>query len=428
MEDKELETEETVSEQEEQTEEVKVDNYDLGDDYDYEPVDNSEISEGTTTKSNNDNANELREKIIKMFKIVFIALVIILVLGFIISLFTKKNYSYSDVEDIMKKAAVNYFKDNSGKLPKTGDEVVEITADVLVSNKYMKRIDQYIKGETCTGKVSVEKVDSDYNYTPVLSCGDYTTTSLVDMVRKTDNIVTEGYGVYYINDEYVYRGKEVKNYVRFEDSDKLWRIVKINSNNEAVLISDFRTVNPFPWDTRYNNSVQETNGIGVYHNSSISSILDKLYDNTLTKEKANYYSEEGSILTDDAKTKLVEFKSCVGPRSRDDSSKDGSTECAVTEKTKLSLLPVYDFLNASIDSNCTSTVNPNCQNYNYLSSSGYWLANGDSEKTDQVYLAATYVYRRRATSESPIRLVIHLNPNVMVQSGNGSNDEPYIIR
>ncbi len=426
MEDKKLETEETVSEQEEPKEEEKVDNYDLGDDYDYEPVDNSETSEETTNKSSNDN--ELREKIIKMFKIVFIALVIILVLGFIISLFTKKNYSYSDVEDIMKKAAENYFKDNSGKLPKTGDEVVEITADVLVSNKYMKRIDQYIKGETCTGKVSVEKVDSDYNYTPVLSCGDYTTTALVDMVRKTDNIVTEGYGVYYINDEYVYRGKDVKNYVRFEDSDKLWRIVKVDSNNEAVLISDFRTNNSFYWDTRYNNLVKRTNGIGVYHNSSISGVLDRLYNNTLNSDSEYYYSKEKTILTDQEKTNIVEFKSCVGPRSEVDSSKDGSTECAVTETTKLSLLPVYDFLNASIDSNCLSTTDPNCQNYNYLNSSGYWLANGDSEKTDQVYFASTYVYKRRANTKSPIRVVIHLNPNAMVQSGKGTEEEPYIIR
>ena len=62
-----------------------------------------------------------------------------------------------EVEDIMKKAAIKYFKDNKNKLPKNTREIVEIHANVLVTNKYMKSLDQYIKDETCTGKVLVEK-------------------------------------------------------------------------------------------------------------------------------------------------------------------------------------------------------------------------------------------------------------------------------
>lgn len=373
--------------------------------------------------------NEFRDRIIGMFKIVAIVLIIILVIGFVISLFTKKNYTYSDVENILKESAVKYFKNNETKLPKNESEVVEITADVLISNKYMKRIDHYIKNQNCSGKVTVEKVDSSlYNYTPVLSCDKYTTTSLADKVRSKDNLVEEGYGVYYLNGEYVYRGLDVDNYVKFNDSNELWRIVKVDKRGDIVLISTQRTKNVFPWDTRYNNSVNDTTGVGIYHNSSISSVLNKLYDNTMAKDN-QYYSDEYSILTDSDREKTVEFASCVGSRSKSDSSKDGSTECSTTENTRMSLLPVYDFLNASIDSNCTSTIKPDCQNYNYLREGySFWLANGDSEQSDKVYLASSYIYRKNASTNFPIRVVIHLDSNVIIEKGIGTKSEPYVIK
>ena len=56
-------------------------------------------------------------------------------------------------------------------------------------------------------KFDVEKVTSStYSYTPILSCGKYTTTSLADKVKEVNGIVTDGYGVYNINNEYVLKG------------------------------------------------------------------------------------------------------------------------------------------------------------------------------------------------------------------------------
>ena len=416
-------TDETVKNEELE----KVENYD---DYDYDDSDNQIVEEQvTTTNTSRSDDNEFRDKIINMFKIVLIALIIILVIGFIISLFSKKKYTYSSVEDVMKDAAISYFKDNSSKLPKTDDEIVEIGVDILVNNGYMKKLDHYIKNEDCSGKVNVERVStSKYNYIPILSCENYTTTSLIDEIRKKSNIVEEGYGVYYLNGEYVYRGLEVNNYVKFSDSNLIWRIVKVTNDNEVVLISNYKTTNTYPWDSRYNNTVEDTSGISTYHNSSISSILNKLYNGTL-QEDDSYYEDEIIFLTDYDKTKIVEFDSCVGTRSKDDTTEDGSTECAVTEKSKMSLLPVYDFMNASIDNNCNSTLKPDCQNYNYLNAEySYWLANGDSENTDKVYMVSSYIYTRIASYESVIRPVIHLNSSVMVESGKGTLKNPYVIR
>ena len=396
---------------------------------------NDEISRDSNDDYNPNTNDDFKEKLIGLFKIVAIALIIILILGFIISLFTRGRYDYAKVEDIMVEAAENYFKDNKSKLPKDTDEIVEIDATVLATNKYMKDLSHYIKKETCTGKVSVEKIDSsNYNYTPTLTCGTYSTSKLADKVRRIDNIKTEGFGVYHINGEYVYRGTKVNNYVKFKDSDYMWRIVKVTSNNETVLISEDRTHNNFVWDERYNNISEDNLGINQYKNSNIESEVSKLYNNKIVDENVegfDYDTTEDIILTDKEKKKVVSFNACVGPRSLADTSRDGSVECSVTVRTKMAMLSTYDYLNASLDNNCKSVSTPDCQNYNYLvSGDNYWFVNGNSEQTSKVYAVTGdgYILNKDANNISYIRPVIHLNENVMVEKGKGTKEEPYVIR
>lgn len=416
------------------------------DNYENENVETNEVEEVIETNtdetrneqqnnssSNHNVQNEFREKMIKMFVIVVIGLIIFLAIGFIISLVTKKHYTYASLEDEMKNAAIAYFKDNKSKLPKNDTEIVEIDATILANNKYMKTLDKYIKNEKCTGKVMVEKVNNNsYSYTPYLSCNDgkYITTKLYEKIIKNDNIVTEGFGVYYMNNEYVYRGTDIDNYVRFSDSEKLWRIVKVTSNNEVVLIYNNKTKNRFPWDERYNNEKEDTTGINLYKNSTISSLLEKVYDSSINDDETLYYNEEEEILTKEDRKKVVEFDSCVGTRSMNDTSRNGSSECSVLEKTKISLLSAYDYLNASLDANCNSTTKQDCQNYNYLASDYiYWLANGPKEDSSKVYqIVGGYIFPKKASLKAYARVVIHLKDNVMLEKGKGTQEDPYIIR
>lgn len=397
-------------------------------------MDETMNEEKNTSSSNHNVQNEFREKMIKMFVVVIIGLIIFLAIGFIISLATRKHYTYASLEDEMKNAAIEYFKDNKSKLPKNDTEIVEIDAAILANNKYMKTLDKYIKNEECTGKVMVEKVnDNSYSYTPYLSCndGEYITTKLYEKITKNDNVVTEGFGVYYINNEYVYRGNDVDNYVRFSDSEKLWRIVKVTNNNEVVLISDSKTKNRFPWDERYNNAKEDNTGVNLYKNSTISYLIGKIYDGSINNDDDTlYYNEEEEILTKEDRKKVVEFDSCVGTRSINDTSKNGTSECNVLEKTKISLLPVYDYLNASLDANCTTTTKKDCQNYNYLANDYvFWLANGPKEDSSKAYQSVGgYIFDKKASSKAYARVVIHLKDNVMLEKGNGTKENPYIIR
>lgn len=400
----------------------------------YEDNIEEKISLPPTNQPSQLSKEQFRAKMLKTFGIVIVIFIFIILIGLIISLSSKKAYKYSDVEEIMKKAAEKYFKDNKKQLP-TPTQPVQISDSILVNNNYMKPITDYIKNDSCTGKVIVKNNDNNYFYSAYLNCGDkYQTKELYSEITNQKNVVTSGYGLYYMNNEYVYRGKNVNNYVKFSDSDNLWRIVKVTSNNEVVLIEKDHSVNSFVWDDRYNTIAEGNDGINEYNNSKISTIVEQLYKNTINDKNSdedNYYDDETKLLTNEDRKKTVAFNSCVANRSIDDTSKDGSTECSIVSKTKASLLSVYDFLNASLDSNCVTAASPSCQNYNYLSnSSSYWLANGKKEDSSRVYSISgtNYIYPKVAAEEVYIRLVIHLDSNTMLESGKGTAKNPYIIR
>lgn len=404
----------------------------IGEEITYDTVPDEEAA--TNGDSNRMEKELFRAKMIKLFVLIIIIFVALLVIGYIISLFTKKNYTYSSVEEVMKDAAISYFEENKSRLPKTTEETVEISTSVLVNNKYMKDFSYYLKNESCNGKVSVLKVGSnEYNYIPYLTCGNnYTTTAFYKKIIDEKNVVTEGFGLYQLNGEYVYRGSDVKNYAKFSDSNILWRIVKVDSNNDVVLIDDGRSINSFSWDERYNNTHDGNVGINIYNNSNISSILNNIYNNKITAEESNYlYDDEKTYLTKEDKKKLVKFSACVGKRSLNDTSKNGTAECSEQYTTKISLLPVYDFLNASLDANCTSADKPDCQNYNYLGNgTNYWLANGNLEDNSKVYRVSglNYIQKQTASSVSYLRVVIHVSADAMFEKGKGTKSNPYVIR
>ena len=379
---------------------------------------------------------QFRARIVKMMGVVIIIIIIIVLIGFIISLTSKKNYTYAEVEDIMKNAAENYFADNKKKLPSSTSQKVEIHDSVLAEEEYMKTLDKYLQSDSCSGKVVVQKNDTNsYRYTSYLDCGDiYQTTELYKKVLDKKNIVTEGYGLYQYNGGYVYRGKDVNNYVKFEDSDVLWRIIKVNTDNEVTLVQDETTINSFVWDERYNNALEDTLGINTYQNSSVSTVINKIYNNKLNDDSESdyiYYDDEPAIFTKSIRAKLLKFRFCVGKRSSTDTSKDGSPECSEIVETKVSLLPVYDFLNASLDPNCSTTTSPDCQNYNYLTNEGgYWLANGSTEDTASVYAVTSqgYISDYYANSEQSLKLVVRVGSDMMIEKGKGTKKSPYVIR
>ena len=371
-----------------------------------------------SSKGSND---ELKKKLLVLGGIILGGAVVLFLVLFLLSSIIQKNYTYDEIEQIMKNAAIAYFEDNPDKLPSLENERVEITADILASSEYMKEMIEYTgENQTCTGKVSVQTNGDEYLYIPKLECGEeYTTQTLNEVVTK--NIITEGYGLYQVGDSYVYRGEEVNNYLELDKS--LWRIVKVNENGNFVLILENRPAKSVAWDDRYNSQVGYNSGINTYSASRILETLSNSYETT---------EENEAILSDEDRSKTLAFNQCIGKRSINDNTKDNSVECATTmDNQKIGLLTAADYMNASIDANCNTITSYSCQNYNYLVTNyNWWLATATNEDTKNVY-GVTNSGNVKSTSAASYmypRAVIMLDSNVLYKSGKGTMNKPYKIK
>ncbi len=367
--------------------------------------------------------NKAKKKMMLFMGVVIGFVVLILLVLLLSSLFIKKSYSYEDIEEVIKNATVSYFKDHPDLLPQVDGGIVEIEVDNLVSAEKMKPLNEYTKeGVSCTGRTLVEKTGSEYLYTPYLDCGeDFITQELYKKV--TEKVATSGYGLYKINNDYVYRGEKVNNYVELDEG--LWRIVKVTSNNRIMLIKELSSGSSLAWDNRYNSTVGYTSGINNYTASRIKEYIDKMYtdpDKALNE----------IMLSSSDKEKLLSFNQCIGKRGLNDTDNSGNIECSqVMENQKVGLLTASDYIMASLDGNCKSIANEACQNYNYLVEDySWWLATANKDNTDKVYSIDNY--GRMASSNAMefayVRPVIYLNSKVLYKSGDGSKDKPFKLK
>lgn len=386
----------------------------------FNAINTSEEKKPKSNKSHGSN-DELRKRLLLFGGVVLGGAILLFLILFLLSLFMQKTYSYDDIEKIMTNAAKEYFEDHPKKLPSSANQRVEIDVDTLVSYEYMDEMVEYTGEElTCTGKVAVQSNGSEYLYIPRLECGDdYVTQSLNEVVTK--KVVTEGDGLYQLGNNYVYRGENVNNYLQLEQS--LWRIVKVTEDGELMLILDAPTFESVTWDDRYNSVVGYNLGINTYSASRIRDSLETYY-------KTN--DEDNAILSDDDRSKTVSFDLCIGKRKTTDTLKDNSLECSeVLQDQKIGLLTVSDYMTASLDSNCKTTVDYSCQNYNYLVSSyKWWLVTASSENTSEAYSISTSGILENTTTSSYMypRAVIMLDSNVLFKSGKGTESKPYKVK
>lgn len=369
-----------------------------------------------------DKNKALKKMFLFMGIIVGILCVILLVL-FISSLFVKRTYTYDEIEKIIKDATVSYFKEHSDLLPHVEGGIVEIEVDNLVAAEKMKSLSEYTKeGVSCTGKTLVEKTESDYLYTPYLDCGNAFMTQ--ELYKKvTENVVNSGYGLYKLNNEYVYRGENVNNYVKLDEG--LWRIVKVATNNRIMLIKELSVGNSLAWDNRYNSQVGYNAGINNYQASRVKEYIEKIY----TKPDKNL---QEIFLSDSDKEKIVAANLCTGKRSVEETDNSGNIECSqIINNQRVGLLMASDYINASIDPNCKAIENNACQNYNYLKEDySWWLVTADKNSTDKVYNIDSNgrIILGGAMNYAYVRPVVYLNNKVLYKKGTGSKDKPFEIK
>ncbi len=367
---------------------------------------------------------EDRKKLFRFMLIVVGVMCFLLLVLFLASLTSTRTYTYDEVEDIMQKAAESYFADHPESLPQTDGSGVEIDSSNLVVDGRMKDLSEYLgEDTTCTGSVKVERFSSQYLYIPYLNCGDlYATTKLYEKVLE-QKVVSSGYGLYSTNNTYIYRGENVNNYVQLDKS--LWRIVKVTSNHNIVLISEEGLGYSQPWDNRYNESKLYEAGFNHYNTSRVKEYLEKVY--------VNPSQDDGEdILSNSDKAKMVPFSLCIGKRTNESDKKNNSEECSsVLKSQKMGLLTLSDYLYASVDPNCKSASTKSCKNYNYLTiKNDWWLVTGNKDDDYSVFCVSSSgnAELETAANSAIVRPVIYLNSGVLYKTGDGSKEKPFEVK
>ncbi len=365
--------------------------------------------------------NDINKQKITFLVGVIVVMILIIV---VISISTKavnKKTSYVELEKKLITASQKYMNDYPSNLPTKDKPVATINDTSLIENKYIKKFSRYVRDESCNAEVKVYYNDGSYNYQAFLNCKEYKTEKLSDILKSHNKISSFGEGLYEMNEELVYRGENPNNYLKF--AEELWRIVKINKDEQIIIIKNYLDSEHTDeteygyWDDRYNTEGESQKGI---NNFAVSRALANIRDIYQTK-----YSKYQEFLSN--------FNICAAKRSEVDASKDGSIECSnIIEKQYIGLLPVYDFLNASLDSTCLTTINEECQNYNYLVNEDdhWWTATGDTKNTFDVYYVNYngYIESDEAAMGANYRYVLALNKNILFKSGEGTLEEPYEIR
>ncbi|MBQ7136607.1 MAG: hypothetical protein IJO43_01360 [Bacilli bacterium] len=364
-----------------------------------------------------------KKMIIMLASVVGVLVVLVIILMLFVGGGSKK-LSFEKIEEKLLSAGESYYEDNKDKLPDSGSSFV--TSDELVEEDYIKELSSYTEEDvTCDGKVYATKNPSGYSYHAVLDCGkDYSTKSLKDKLIK--NVVTSGSGLYKeeqvnpnnnteMHTVYVFKGDNVKNYIKV--GDYYWEIVKVYENGEIAVLGDPELLRDV-WDDRYNLEIEKYDGINDYN-------VSRMHD-TIIKDVVN--DKEGYLKI---KSLITTHTACVGKRNTDDVTKDGSTECSETlENQYFSLLPAYDYINASLDSNCNTALDYSCYNYNYLSGAPdeWWTVTGVGENNYDVYFIDVTMEYEAAKSTMAVRLYAHLNSNTTYVSGSGTYEDPYIVK
>ena len=343
---------------------------------------------------------------------------ILLILMIILKLTVSSKISPTTLEVRMKEAAQSYYKDNKKELPKNNGDVVSITINELVNAEYLKNPDKTLKnGITCKGKVNVSKNNEYYLYQPIIECSNKYKTNLLYKKIVENNSKPNGYdGLYKINNYYLFRGENPNNYVNF--ANKKWRILRINSDNtiRMILVDNIETT---VWDDRYNTEKDENYGKNDF---KISRIRDYLINVFKSKDIFNFNKNDKAL--------IVPTELCIGSRNPEAIGTDGSIECSKkTDKMSLGLLQVNEYTIVSLDVDCHTLNDIQCQNYNFLSKlNSFWTLTADSTNSYKVYKIYGIPSIANASTYSQPKIVITISADTLYSKGKGTNDNPYIIK
>lgn len=357
-----------------------------------------------------------------LFLLIFVICLPILLLIFLAIIQSCGNRnSYDKYEKNMQIAASKYLK-NKDLLSSVSEDGELITLDALVTNGYIKSPEKVLKDSSCEGFVTARKngnveqlnLSGDIQYNVYLSCDKYKTNTLISNVMK--DLTSSESGLYDDGINYVYKGDNVNNYVKFYG--QLYRIMSVDKQGIIKLIRKNKQSFARAWDNKYNVDAEYSSGKSIYKDSLI---LKQLLD--------DYMNDR--IISENARKHIVSYDACVGKRDKEDYAISYDLDCSeILTNQVISLVNISDFARASLDPDCKSISDMSCENYNYLSDtiSSTWTMNSISNNSYEVYYLNSGVPRLASASQyKSYGIVIYVDGNEVVTDGSGTIKSPYVI-
>ena len=359
-----------------------------------------------------------------------IGVLLLIIVGlWIVSNLGPRYYEYSQVESMIVTATEKYYRDNPIYLP-TDDGTYNLSYSKLVTDGYIKSLGELVKnGDVCSANITVIKKGDAFTYIPYLNCGDeYTTYELANKILTDNPVVTEGNGLYKENDNsYVFKGKVTNNYVAFGSYEKksdtiyyLWRIIGIE-NGKVKLKAVDNISKKTAWDTRFNTAEGNYWGYNDFDLSILSEFLKGL-------------ETPGEFLGENELAKIEPQNLCIGNRTLTDDISKGAIECNKTSKDQFlfgTMIP-FDYMNASLDTECTTASNRACSNFNYLvvrEANSEWLTVSTGENNyEAISFEGNKFLIDKTKYKKYIYPVITLNEYSFFASGSGTEDDPYMVK
>ena len=239
-----------------------------------------------------------------------------------------------------------------------------------------------------------------YNFTTE-GCTEIIITPAYQTILDNEDIKTSGNedGLYEENNEYVFKGDNPNNYIKFKGGT--WRIVSID---------------------------KETNMIKIVKLSSNPKSLSENKVDGLINDLNEEFNADNSLYND--------FKEYINQNSKWNIGNVSSIDSIISLKTQerqsndyktIGLLSISDYINASIDNNCFKGT---CSSY-LSTSSNYWLLNKASDDKNW-YVKDDNTINNIEPGDQLYNVypVLYLKPSVSITSGNGgSNDnDQYVSR
>ena len=140
-----------------------------------------------------------KSRMIKFMGIIIIVAVVLILLLFVITIFSKPKYTYSQIESVLRDAAISYCKDYPESLPKDEGSIVEIDSSNLIRD-----VQSY---PLITADYRVEQVtplSADARMTITTKCGD-----IVLQMRPQLDLTLQGKKLF--DSDYIEFSKAMKN-------------------------------------------------------------------------------------------------------------------------------------------------------------------------------------------------------------------------